>query len=86
MKSDHVPTGRTRDFYGLPDDPNRVELPPPVLLRIVHYDADDCFYLLYCNADGVELTDTFRDSIEDAQRQAQFEFNVRTEEWVRTST
>jgi hypothetical protein len=52
------------------------------MLRIVHYDDAEGFYLFYCDAEGIELTDTFHDSVEAAKVQAQFEFNVRPDEWT----
>ncbi len=70
-------------FYGLPDDPNRVALLPPVMLRIVQYEGNDGVYLFYRDSDGVELTDTLHDSVEQAHEQARFEFNVDSTEWER---
>ena len=36
---------------------------------------------LYFDANGDEMTDTYHDSIEDAMAQADFEFEVRPDEW-----
>jgi hypothetical protein len=79
LKPHHAPTGKTRHFHGV----DRVPVPPPALLRIVKYEGDEGFYLLYCDSDGAWLTDTVHDSIERAQEQARFEFNVDAIEWER---
>jgi hypothetical protein len=76
----HVPTGKTRHYLGTPD--NRVELPPPKQLMIVQIPPDlEGFYLLYLDDKGNELTDTYHDSLEQAQAQAVWEFGVDPDEW-----
>jgi len=77
----HRPTGNTRHYFGLPDDANRVEAPVPALLRIVQYEDAWGFYLFYCDADGVEFTDTLHETVDLAKSQAEFEFNVKPNEW-----
>lgn len=77
LRSDHQPTGKTRHEL------NGVLLPPPVLLRIVQYDGDPGYYLFYCDETGCEMTDTYHDSVEQAMAQANWEFNVKAEEWTR---
>ena len=52
-----------------------------VRVRIARYANDPGFYLLYFDANGDEMTDTYHDSIEDAMAQADFEFEVRPDEW-----
>ena len=81
LKPEHVPTGHTRHFFGLPDDPNKVEAPVPAMLRIVQYEDAWGFYLFYCDADGVEFTDTLHETVAAAKDQAAFEFNVRPDQW-----
>ncbi|WP_143740280.1 hypothetical protein [Micromonospora echinospora] len=77
----HRPTGFTRHYYGHPGGP-RVEVPPPVSLRLVQYAGDEPrVYLFYCDATGEEMTDTLHDSLEDAMDQAKAEFRVRRDEW-----
>lgn len=71
----HQPTGRTRHYLG------EEELPPPVELRIVQYPGDSGYYLFYCDDSGTELTDTYHDSLEEAFDQAEWEFQVRPDEW-----
>ena len=45
--------------------------------------AGDGYYLFYCDADGIEQTDTWHESLEGAQDQALFEFGVEPEEWLK---
>jgi hypothetical protein len=71
----HRPTGETRHFKG--GEP----LPPPRSLRIVRYADDGGIYLLYLDPDGQEQTDTWHQTVDDAQRQAAFEFEVQPDEW-----
>lgn len=70
----HQPTGKTRHF-------GVSELPSPTELKIVQYDGDSGFYLFYCDATGIELTDTYHESLEAAMSQADWEFNVKQNEW-----
>ena len=79
----HQPTGRTKHQYGLPADYNPVDVPTPRSLRIVRLESEEGYYLLYCDAQGVDLTDTFHESVEDAMAQAELEFTVRPEDWHR---
>jgi hypothetical protein len=77
----HRPTGFTRHYYGYADGV-RVEVPPPVSLRIVQYEADEPrAYLFYCDDSGEEMTDTLHDSMEEAMDQAEAEFGVQRHEW-----
>lgn len=55
-------------------------VPRPAKLQIVRFDCE--VYLLHLDAEGNELTDTCHDSIEAAVRQADFEFDVRADDWV----
>lgn len=71
----HAQTGRTRHYEG------NVELPPAAELKIVKYEDSEGYYLLYFDADGNEVTDTFHDTMEDAFAQAEWEFNVKPFEW-----
>jgi hypothetical protein len=81
LQPHHQATGNTRHYFGVLDDPNRVEAPLPALLRIVQYEDAWGFYLFYCDADGVEFTDTLHERAELAKGQAEFEFNVKAHEW-----
>ena len=71
----HAPTGRTLHFL------SNIPAPPPVELRIIQYPEDNGYYLFYCDDRGKEYTDTYHDSVEDAMRQAEREYNVKPEEW-----
>lgn len=48
-------------------------------LRIV--DLNGNIYLYYCDETGAEVSDTWHASVEDAMRQAEFEFKVRPGDW-----
>lgn len=74
-KTRHKPTGRTHHYHG------DFELPVPNELRIVQYDSDPGFYLLYLDEVGNELTDTYHESLAEALRQAKWEFEVGLHEW-----
>lgn len=81
LEPHHRPTGFTRHYYGYADG-SRVEVPPPVSLRIVQYEGDEPrAYLFYCDHSGEEMTDTLHDSIDEAMDQAEAEFGVRRQEW-----
>jgi len=40
------------------------------------------YNLIHLDKNGGEMTDTFHDSVEDALRQAEFEFLVKPEDWA----
>ena len=69
------PTGKTRHFYG------HMDLPPPNELSIVKYPSDPGYYLIYFDDKGTELTDTYHDTLEGALTQAEWEFEVKPNEW-----
>jgi hypothetical protein len=71
----HKPTGKTHHYRG------GVECSPPAELRIVQFSEDSGFYLLYIDDRGVELTDTYHETVDEAKAQAEFEFNVKPDEW-----
>ncbi len=68
-------TGNTRHFR------DGQLLPLPAQLQIVKIPDSQGYYLLYLDKDGEEMTDTFHESVEDAMRQAEWEFNVKKEAW-----
>jgi hypothetical protein len=51
--------------------------------KLVIEERDDAFYLLYLDASGNCLTDTWHATLEDAKDQARFEFSVFEECWSR---
>jgi hypothetical protein len=75
LGSSHVSTGKTRHIHGA------AEIPAPHQLRIVKYEGDPGYYLLYCDESGKELTDTYHDTLDAAMLQATWEFNVQPDEW-----
>jgi hypothetical protein len=48
---------------------------------IAQLPPDEGFYLLYLDANGDEITDTYHESLEKALSQAKWEFNVEVDEW-----
>ncbi len=61
-------TGRTRHVVG------SQEASDFAALAIVKYDVDPGVYLFYCDEDWNAITDTYHENIEDAIKQAAFEF------------
>jgi len=53
--------------------------PPPSWVQIVQ--TDEGFFLLYLDAAGVALTDTWHQTLEEAKRQAEFEFEIQAPDW-----
>jgi hypothetical protein len=72
-----TPTLATRHTVG------EVEIPKVSSLVIATYGDGD-YYLLYLDAKGSELTDTCHDSIEAAKRQAEFEYGIARDRWVKS--
>ncbi len=75
LGSGHRVTGGTRHSRG------GAELPPPAALRIVKFAGDSGYYLLYLDKEGLEMTDTCHDSVEEAMAQAEWEFQVKPHDW-----
>jgi hypothetical protein len=61
---------------------NGVEIPKVSSLVIATY-ADGDYYLLYLDAKGSELTDSCHDSIEAAKSQAELEYGIAPDRWVK---
>lgn len=53
----------------------------PYKLEIVKYEDTPGFYLLYFDQSGEELTDTYHDDLKSALDQAEWEFNIKKEDW-----
>ena len=70
-------TGNTRHYAG------NVLLPMPAELRIMQYTGASGFYLLYFDETGKEQTDTFHDTLQQAFHQAEFEFGVKENDWIK---
>ena len=71
----HTPTGRAVHRFG------EKQLRPASKLKIIKYADDPGVYLLYLDENSQELTDTYHDSVEAAMSQAQWEYQVKPEEW-----
>jgi hypothetical protein len=79
LSSRHKPTGKTHHYQ------SDQELPTPSELQIVKYAEDPGYYLLYIDANGGELTDTYHDSLTLAFEQAEWEFQIKPDEWKASS-
>lgn len=72
---DRAPTGNTLHTK----DGRPIEHPDR--LRIIRFNGDlDCS-LIHYDSKGNELTDTCHSSVEEAMKQAEFEFAVTPSEW-----
>jgi hypothetical protein len=67
--------GRTRHFWG------NDEFPPFASLEIVQHPGDSAFYLLHLCENG-QVADTYHETLDDAFHQAEYEFDVKPEEWT----
>lgn len=54
----------------------------PAELRIVRRENEAGYYLLYLDAHGVEQTDTWHQTLDDALHQAEFELCIRAADWT----
>ena len=75
LQGHHQATGRTHHYLG------DVEMTQAAILQIAQYPNDSGYYLLYCDEESKELTDTYHDSLESAMHQATLEFQVQSTEW-----
>ena len=73
----HSRTSSTRQYVG-----NSQLLDLPKFLEIVQIDPDPGYYLIQFDSNDVELTDTYHETIIDAQEQARREFQVSLDEWT----
>lgn len=75
---DNLDRGKVLHFRS--DDCGEVnELPRPVALSIV--EEDDGFFLFRMDEAGRCISDTWHFSLEDAKRQAIFEFSIKDTDW-----
>jgi hypothetical protein len=79
LTTQHEPTNRTVHVV------EGRSMSTPAQLRVEQLEGDPGFYLLYCTAEGAELSDTYHETIEAAFDQAAWEFGVRPDEWTRVS-
>jgi hypothetical protein len=75
LEEKHRPTGNTTHYLG------NERMQAPKQLRIMRYSDGAEYYLLYLDDNGTELTDTCHESLEAALEQADWEFNVKANEW-----
>jgi hypothetical protein len=66
------PTGATQHFVG------GVESGPAAALAIVRYPGEEAYYLLYLDARGEVVTDTWHKSLAAAMAQAAYEYEGLT--------
>ena len=55
---------------------------PMAGLAICQYPGETCFYLFGCDADWRPITDTWHETLDDAQTQAGFEYEGVAKTWV----
>ena len=75
-------TGKTKHSIGtiVHGTPMEIRpLPQPAWVEIV--EDTSAFYLLYFDAEGVCLTDTWHETLDSAKGQAEYEFNISSTEW-----
>jgi hypothetical protein len=78
---DHHSPGKTK--HSIKDNAGLRSFPPFVALEIVQAEGDSAFYLMYIPESGMGA-DTFYLTLEDAKHQAEWEFGVKEEEWIKT--
>lgn len=54
-------------------------------LAICQYEGDDSFYLFSCDENWHVVSDTCHDTLEEAKRQAEFEYDGVSSTWVSTT-
>lgn len=53
--------------------------PPPAWVEIV--EEENAFYLLHFASDGRSMADTWHPTLDEAKRQASFEFEIGEQDW-----
>lgn len=76
LEDRHCESGKTRHFV------HGSLMTKPDMLQIMRYVDDPGYYLLYLDNEGVEMTDTYHDTLHDAMIQAELEFGVKSDEWI----
>jgi hypothetical protein len=75
-------TGKVKHWYGTIENGEARKVSPIECASTVEIvESDGAFYLLRRNAKGECLTDTWHQTKEEAMRQAELEFDVRSEDW-----
>jgi hypothetical protein len=78
----HLSLSRTK--HTLSDSQGRQKFPPFVSLAITHCPEDSGFFLMHICENG-QVADTWHLTLEDAFQQAEFEFEVKPDEWTDTN-
>jgi hypothetical protein len=71
----HRATGKCKQLVG------GVIIGPASALAICHYDGEDGFYLFGCDENWNTVTDTLHETVEEAQAQAEFEYEGVSATW-----
>ncbi len=80
VTSEATPTGATKHWVG------GELMPPAAALAVVQYPSDNGYYLLYLDAAGNEVTDTWHATLDDALLQAEHEYAGIGAAWVEVGT
>jgi hypothetical protein len=75
----HRHTGRCRQIV------SGVLQGPAEGLAICQYEGEEGFYLFGCDADWNNITDTWHQTMEEAMKQAEFEYEGVGKTWRRTA-
>ncbi len=60
--------------------------PAPSFVEIIEREEQDGgFLLLYLDSEGRCMTDTWHRTVEDAQGQAKYEFDIEEKDWIEIS-
>jgi hypothetical protein len=78
----HLRPGRTK--HTLADSQGQREFPPFTSLEIAQFAGDSGYYLLHLCENG-QGTDTWHATLDDALHQAEYEFEVKPEEWTESN-
>ena len=78
LGTNHLRPGRARHF--IKNSQGRREFPPFVRLEIAQYPQSKGCYLFHICEDG-SGTDTWHETLDQALDQAEWEFEVRRNEW-----
>lgn len=83
IDDDVRPTGATKHSYGDLVDGEIVAGGPLGPFAALAIQGDDSgYFLLYLDADGSPVTDTWHETLDDALEQAEFEYEGITAKWV----
>lgn len=83
IDDDVRPTGATKHSYGDLVDGEIVAGEPVGAFAALAIQGDDAgYFLLYLDADGSPVTDTWHETLDDALEQAEFEYEGITAKWV----